>query len=673
MGSFSNRLCRIALALHAAFWLCRASPAEAQPGNILDVASFSGATLAAVHAQGTGFNQVVILADSAASRLLFYSSASRQQIGMPFALQAGCAPGHLLGLGTKLYVPCSGIAKVEILDLSSLSADSPVVTSLSTVAVGNGPNRLFQHQDGSTSLLFVQNATDKTLSIISLSSANAPIGINANDSTEVPSQATAPVPVAVCGPMPSTSQAQGIPVGLGVGTQRIYVACDDASGAGMGRISYFNPFVGGDFSQSFHLDLGLPRLAAAAGAAGIFGFYLQASDGRFAVADVSQAEVGGQVALPLLATGQTYITGPTSPQGLLPFIDASAQAWLSLWGGGTTSQIEFYNVSDLSNPAYVPPASRVASASVVSGLAPFVGTTSASAIYASGNLFLPNQSAQLSVLSSGPVFTLVSGTTPLSVSSLTSAGLGACPDSLPLTNNWTAAPAIDTNTYAATLKKSTNASYALAATGPTGSSGAAIIGAADVADLAGNSEQMVLRISAQDNVGNLGLVQKQVLLDGQRPQDVTGVLGSISQQQIAIQWATSTDPGTPSSGVGSYTLEVVRDQGLATERTLAINSLVSNSFNGTITDFDPAEPPIEPCEMLWASLAVCDFSGNRSVNFSAQVPVRAGCFGAAGAFGETGGCALGAGADTGGLWLLVLAAAGILAWRAGRRREGPRT
>ncbi|MEW6777391.1 MAG: hypothetical protein AB1405_13935, partial [Bdellovibrionota bacterium] len=594
----------------------------------------------------------------------------RAEVGTPFALLTSCQPEDLLAVGNTLYVACFGIAKIDVLDLSAFSLSNPVLTRDASapngVATGTGPNRLLELLSGGDSLLAVQNETAGTVSVISLSSVNAPIGINATDSTEVPNKTTPPQAVDVCG--------TAAPVGLGIGTERFYVGCSD------GTLSYFNPFAGGNFSAAGTVSgLGLTSLAATIGLPGLHGLWLQLSDGKIAVADVRTAESGGQVLLQALYedTGpQTYVQGPISPRGLLPFIDtATGQQRLAAWGaptGGTA--LSLFLVDDLDDLTYDPPFTRDATAAITSGLPSFGDSSISRAAYGEGNLHLPTRGAAIGILTAGPIFTFTNPS-PLAISSLTDPGLSTCADIQPVKAPWTSNEAIETATFEPALRKSTNQAHPLAtaATPPlTPTSGAAEIDGADVSDLSA-SEQMFVRLLAEDSAGNVGVAEEPVVLDVVRPSFPSGLAGLIIDGTVYLSWSAALDPGAVPSGISSYFVKITRtvpgDAGSPFTVDVPVDA-AETSYQETVDDLFGSDPPFESDDVLDISIASCDAAGNRSSSFSTPITVQRGALGGAGALGETGGCGFSQSTGFSGATLCLAAASLLFALNRFRRKRG---
>ncbi|MEW6775963.1 MAG: hypothetical protein AB1405_06700, partial [Bdellovibrionota bacterium] len=58
-------------------------PASAQPAAVLGNPTLTGAAATAVYVQGTGFNQIAVVADQSSSQLRFVSVALRAEVGTP--------------------------------------------------------------------------------------------------------------------------------------------------------------------------------------------------------------------------------------------------------------------------------------------------------------------------------------------------------------------------------------------------------------------------------------------------------------------------------------------------------------------------------------------------------------------------------------------------------------
>lgn len=662
----------LAPGLLAALALAAAWPAAArgEPDGVYGSTLLSGATATAVFATGSGLDQVIAVADAAGDRLRFVELVSLEEIGTPFDLAAGCAPEDLLAVAGRLYVACAGADAVDILDLSAFSLASPTLTRLATVAVGSSPDRLKQFESGGTSLLVVQNAGEASASVISLSSMNAPIGINADDSSEVADTMSAPVPVRVCGDDPLAAN-RATPVGLGIGGGEFLIACAE------GTLGHFDPFAGGDFSDAAEVDLGLPDLAAAAGSAARHGFFLQLTDGQWAVADPTALSMGGSIVLqPLADPGaiEFLVSGPADPRGLALFDEAATgNAWLALWGA-TAGELHLFDVSDLGEPGYVPPASRVADRILALGTGVFAtGGAPTRGFFFAGNLFIPGGNEALTAATSAPLFTFTT-TQTTAVSALTDPGLGDCAPVLPVQLAWTSSKAIDTASFEAFLGNSVVSAEPLGVPILNATDGAVEIDASDLAFVAGLSEQMSVRIAAPDAAAAsaVGVALEPVILDSTRPEDVTGLSARIIGTTLFAEWTPATDPGTAlASGVVEYVVNITRDPGLGTERVITTTTQVAE-LDSTIEAIDGSEMPLSEDEQLLVSVAVCDRAGNRSVAFSASATATGVRLGGTGALGETGGCGLGKGSNRGLGLLLGVALACLVIGSVWRKRGSDR-
>ncbi len=643
-------------------------PAGAQPAAVLGNPTLANGAATAVYIQGTEFSQVAIVADQNLSLLRFVSIPLRLELGIAFVLPTGCQPEDLLAVGNFLYVACFGIDRIDVLDLSAFSLSFPLLTRPASVpngiATGDGPNRLIQLQSGSESLLAVQNATAGTVSIFSLSSTNAPIGINADDSTEAPNKTTPPQAVDVCG--------TAAPVGLGVGTERFYAGCSD------GTLSYFNPFAGGDFSAAGTVSgLGPTSLMAAIGLPGLHGLWLQLADGRIAVADVRTAETGGEVLLQALyATPdpQTYVQGPTNPRGLLPFFDtATGQQRLAAWGAPAAgTEFHLFLVDDLDDPSYTPPSLRLATHTVSTGLPAYSGTLPSRGTYGGGNFYLPTRGAALGMLTAGPVFSFTTSGI-FELSNLPEVTDPLCPLIDQVSLDWTTNEDIEIPTFEATLYKTTDPAYALGDAPTDANDGTVTIDAGDVSDLPNVSEPVVLRLRAEDSAGNVGVVEYLGLMDGIRPSLPAGLSGLIVDGILYLDWSAALDAGLIPSGISSYFVKITRtvpgDAGSPFTLDVPVDA-AETSYQETADDLFGSDPPFEPDDVLEISIASCDAAGNRSSSFSTPITVQRGALGGAGALGETGGCGFSQNAGFGGATLCLAAASLLFALNRFRRKRG---
>ena len=660
------RFSRQMAALAAVFWMLAVGTARAAPESVGASISLTGASTTAVYAAGVGSEQLLVVADAALNRLVMVEVRTGLEVGTALALATGCVPLDLLPVGSTLYVACSGSDQVELVDLSSLALPSPSLSSLGTVAVGMGPDRLLQVQGISDDYLIVQNATGNTASVISLSSVNAPIGINADDSTEVPDTVTAPVPVRLCGQDASAGN-RSMPIGLGAGFERIYAACDD------GLLSWFDPFNNMDFSVSADLNvIGSAVLTAAQGRAGVHGFFLQAADGMFYAIDVSEAETGGSAeaqALYFDSEARYTAAGPTVPRGLLTFFDPETSSeWLALLGNPAGAQVDIFDVGDLSDEPYVPNPSRNADAQFSIGLSA-IGGQPVRADFGGGNLFVPTRGPGVSVIYGGPVPTFDSPDAPFMISSLEDPGLGGyCTAGFPetaLSVTWNATENVATDGCAMTLTSS-NGTQALECMFGS-ASGLAEIARSDILALDGLSEDLTVDIELLDDAGNAAFGSESILLDGGRPTLPTTLTGSTANGTLYLNWGGATDPGTPASGVRDYVLEIIRNVGTADEAHIYVTGVTGTSFSGTLESLGEEITPLIPGEIIWVSISTCDNAGNRSAELLAPVRISQALIGLAARFGEEGGCALSArGGNALAPFLLVVGVLGLL--RLLRRR-----
>lgn len=630
--------------------------ARAEPQNVATSITLSGTapTTTAVYAQGVGEAQLLLVADSANNQLRTVEVRTGEEItAAALDLSGSCNPQDLLASGSTLYVACMGSDVVEMVDLSSFALPDPTLSSLGTVAVGEGPNRLLIAGNGADDYLVVQNVTEKSASVISLSSMNAPIAINADDSTEAMG---APVNVRLCG-ADADPVNRATPVGLGVGFERFYVGCDD------GVVSWFDPFNNMDFSLSSETPaLGVGALAAAFGRSGEHGLFLQATDGALYVVDLSEAEIGGNAFAQVLyndGLSDFYsVAGPASPRGLLTFFDPeTGSRWLALLGD---AQVDLFDVGDLDDAPYTAPLSRTADAQFTAGHSA-IGSSAVRPVLGSGNLFVPTGGADVNVLISGPIPTFTGPS--LAISGQADPGLGLCDASFPSTNlsvPWSAVETVDDCT--ATLKKDTD-EVSIACT-TNGTAGMAEISPSAITDLVAMSDysgNATVRLALSDALGSAAFGSSAMLIDGGRPDAPTGISGHIVNGTLYVNWTAAEDPGDAlASGVRGYIVEIVRDTDTfySVEVVGGLTSLAT-----TIEAIDPMQDPLTSSDVLTVSVATCDEVGNRSAALSAPVAVGAALFGTTAALGEVGGCVLSR-SSSGALLplLLIVALAGVFIW-----------
>ena len=651
------------LALAAALVLSLgARPGRAEPQNVVDSITVTDAVVSAVLPRGTGAEQLLIVADTAGDELLAVEVRTGELVGTSLTLSVGCDPQDLLAVSGTLYVACAGADLIEVVDLAAFVLPDPSLTSDGTVAVGEGPNRLLLIGNGVDDYLVVQNETEKTASVISLSSMSAPVAINADDSTETGS---APVNVRLCGSDADPAN-RATPVGMGAGFERIYVACSD------GGVSWFDPFNNMDFSLSAETpDLGSGTLTAAFGRAGEHGLFLQEATGEFRVIDVSQAESGGSVEAQALFSetdgtppdGPRYVaTGPADPRGVYSFIDPeTGSQWLALVAQATSAQVDLFDVGDLSALSYSPPLDRPADHQFVTGLAS-IGAGVVRPAFASGNLFIPTGGAVINVIAAGPIPTFTSSQAPLTISGQADPGLGLCESEFPGMNlevPWSASKSV--TSCIATLIDTSDAETSIGCS-VVDMNGTAEISAANISGITG-SEEVTVHLQLSDAFGAVAYGSDTVLIDSDRPDAPTNVTGNIVNGMLFLNWAAATDPGDIlASGVRDYVVEILRD-GAPLPPTTVVDG---TSLNTTIEAIDSMQEPLTSDDVLSVSIATCDNAGNRSEMLSGAVTVVAVPLGATARLGETGGCTLSQTGDNALLPLALMIAAAAIFWN--RRR-----
>ncbi|MCB0221714.1 MAG: hypothetical protein KDH09_18600 [Chrysiogenetes bacterium] len=629
------------------------SAARAEPQNVASPITLTGAVTTAVYAQGAGEAQLLLVADSANDQLRTVEVRTGKEItAAALDLSIGCNPQDLLVSGGTLYVACMDLDLVELVDVSGFGLPTPSLSSLETVDVGDGPSRLLIAGNGADDYLIVQNTAEKSASVISLSSMNAPIAINADNSTET---VGAPVNVRLCG-ADADPVNRGTPVGLGVGFERIYAGCDD------GVVSWFDPFNNMNFSLSAEIPpLSTGALTAAFGRAGEHGLFLQASDGALYVIDLSEAELGGTAIAQVLfndGSDNYSVAGPASPRGLLTFFDAeTGSRWLALLGA---ARLDLFDVGDLGDVVYTPPMSRAADAQLTTGLSS-IGANAVRPGFGSGNLFVPTGTADINVIFAGPVPAFASS--GLAISSLDTPGASpalplveTCAADFPgadLEIPWDASASEDVAGCSATLAKSPPSEASLTCDTSTVKTGTATVNPADIADVIGSSEEAALYFTLEDAEGNPGFGQTSILLDGGRPMAPTGLSGTLINGVLSLSWDVALDAGDPlDSGVRSYVVRIQRSSGAP---DIILDEMTETSLTGTLQQLDPAAPILLGSETLTLSVASCDNVGNASADFSTPEVLSVVLVGAAANAGETGGCVIGS-TDAGLLPLALMAA-----------------
>lgn len=612
--------------------------ARALPENVAAPLTLTGASTTAVIAQDSGADQLLIVADSANNQLRMVQVAGGDELGTPLSLGAGCSPRDLLRVTDTLYVACEGTDSVAVVDLSAFFLPDPVLTMGASVAVGAGPNRLLRLLSGEDYLI-VQNATGKTAGVISLSSVNAPIGINADDSTEA--AGSAPTGVRLCGTDADPAN-RAAPVGLGAGTERIYVGCDD------GTLWYFDPFNNVNFMQTTEYDPGLMDMAGAYGMPGEHGVFMQDADGNWSVVDVSDAESGGSPIVQELASPggvPTYsLPGPGTPRGTLTFFDAeTGSRHLAVLGRPSGAQIDLFDIGDLDDEPYVPPMMRDAVDQFSSGLSGLVAGP-ARVAFGDGSLFVPTGTETVDVILAGPAPS-VTGPLPLQpVSALADPDMGVCDPApsfpgTPLDFSWSAEEPVDSANPI--LIKSTDSAHMLSGT-PAVTTGTFSLAMADVSDLTGRSEDAVVQLELSDAAGNSGFWRASVLVDGVRPDVVGNLEGYLADSMMHLAWDAAGDGGDTPSGARGYRLEITRDG-----RTFFSDAEIEDPGNAARVTLDMAiedvvsgEDPLGDDDVLDVAVYACDSAGNASITKSAVVRITRPRVGIAEVFGETGGCTL---------------------------------
>ncbi|MCW5828841.1 MAG: hypothetical protein KIT79_05950 [Deltaproteobacteria bacterium] len=614
-------------------------------------------------ARGSVFDasgRFVFVIDSAASQLSIIDRW-RLEVRSTFNLLAACVPVDLIRAGSRLYVSCSGLDRVEALDISGVTGDAPEITRLVSIGVpaGDNPGPLAYHA-GIDRVLAGNRGTAKSVSVIDNSVAT-PVKVGSD--------------ITVCN--------GSDPHGIGVAANgKVYVSCGD------GTI---------DVLSGFPATPGVLTSLSGVPLSGFIPYEITGIGGTYLYVAYTN---GGNTNAGYIVINTTDDTLCTNNQhvgagalSMLAFTDTDSTPdhhLAFLIETGAVYTVVYTNVNAVEAgacPVPGPPAVNNVLLDIPSETPMFTGRRRMA--FDESLLVLPSNGGRVFAVSSAPQFlpgfaelafathNNTIGTDPLFDPDGVDGDRPLSPVSLPFTT--AAGSSLDPVSLEVTLYPSGNV---LTLNAVSASGGNIQISASDL-ELLTESQVVEARFEAASTGGDSVIQLMRILrLDLERPANMSAPVAQSTGTFVAVQWSSASDtcpsadatvcaglrsgPGQVISGPGTYIVRIQSTSDPSVVRYAAVPAPATSTTIGiTGTGFGIDE--------TWlAAVAVRDRAGNRSASFSGQSYSSPLPIGALALFGEDGGfgCQTGRSGARLALPMAVFLVIGVM--RATRRRKGMR-
>ncbi len=626
---------------------------QAAPGNLRSTIDLGGASSTAIAALFDASGRFVFVLDQAGEQISVLDRW-RYSVRNTFNLLTGCTPADLEIADTRLYVTCTGLDRVDVLDISSVTGDSPVISRVvvSGIVVGDAPGAL-AYDAASDRVLVNNRGTLKNVSVI-------------DNSLATPAKL---IDVTVC----SGNDPNGIAV---ASNGNAYVSCTNATVDIIQNVGA-TPSLLGTISgspMSGFIPQEIRQLA---------GTYLYVAYTNLPGTETGFVVVNSATNT-FCAERQSVGSGAVSMTAFTDTDNSPAPMLGFLTENGATYTMEYVDITAIEAgacPPAGPPSRQTQSLTIPSEKPSSIGRRRIA--YSESLLIVPAMRPYVYTVSSAPYFqndttalpfltyNNLIGTDPL----VDPGGIDGDQPFISINVPFTLLPNSNFDPGSLVVSLYPDGTPLGLASAATADGGIIVIEPSDLANLT-DSQVVEVRLEGDSGTSeNTVQLIRVARLDLTRPSVPQAPTAFSTGDFISVEWPASSDPcpldppadcsalesgdGDVVSGVAEY---IVRAQSQSNPSVVFLKSVSAGSEN---TEIDISSAGLGLTETWLVAVAARDAAGNRSSTYSSQSPSTPLRVGSYALFGEDGGFGCTAGNTGHPLFLLLLVIAG--SWVIRRR------